>query len=195
MYGGRNVNDYLSFLQSSWSKVVDNFSSSAIFATITTAALDYTGADKEALLLWIVFSTADCMLGIFRAVVWHDFDSHKLYRWTWKIGTQLAVIVLFVMMARLVHIASGKELLLTNWLLCFFAFFDFSACLDKLISLNCPVPQPLLKLLAFFRKIFSRRLADAVNATEEETKMLEHALKPEAPKRRRKTDKTKEKPE
>lgn len=174
---------------------MDNFSISAIFATITSVALDYTGADVEAFILWLVFSSVDCCLGMFRAVIWREFNAQKLAHWTWKVGTQIAVILLFVMMARLVHIASGKELILTNWLLCFFAFFDFSACLDKLVSLNCPVPRPVLKLLAFFRKIFSRRLADVVSATEEETRILENALKPEAPKRRRRTDKPKEKAE
>lgn len=183
------MDGYMSYLHNAWRSVVDNFSISAIFATITTAALDYTGADVEAFILWLLFSSLDCCLGLFRAVIWREFDAHKLGHWTWKIGTQITVILLFVMMTRLVRIASGKELILTNWLLCFFAFFDFSACIDKLISLNCPVPKPLLKLLSFSRKLFSRRLADVVSATEEETRLLENALKPEAPKRRRRTDK------
>ena len=189
------MNDYMSYLHSSWSKVVDNFSISAIFATVTSAALDYTGADVEAFILWLLFSSLDCCLGLFRAIIWRDFNAQKLAHWTWKVGTQIAVILLFVMMARLVHIASGKELLLTNWLLCFFAFFDFSSCIDKLISLNCPVPRPVMKLLTFFRKMFSRRLADVVNATEDEARQLENALKPEPQKRRRKSDKAKEKEE
>lgn len=171
------MSDYMCFLRSSWSQLMDNFSISAILATVVTIALDYTGAESEAVILWLVLSMTDCVLGIVRAVVLGEFSARKLHRWTWKIGTQMLIIVLFASMLRLFRIASGHELVLTNWLLCFFAFFDFSTTIDKLLSLGFPVPHFVRQLLSLMRRRIARAVAGLVGGDEADAGKLESAMR------------------
>ena len=169
---------YTEYLRSYWAQLMDNFSISALLATAVTCFLEYTGGDGRAFFIWLAFSMTDCMLGVFRAVLWHQFSQAKLYQWFLKIGTQVVIILLFAMMLDMLRITAGTEITLTNWLVLFFAFFDFSTCIDKLISLRAPIPHFLLRILAMLRHRMAASVGAVIGASDEEVDKLAHSLKP-----------------
>lgn len=172
------MDTYISFLRGMWAQMADNFCVSAILASAVTAFIEYTGGDGRAFMLWLAFSMIDCVLGVFRAVLWRQFSQGKLYRWFFKIATQIVIIMLFAMMLDMVRITAGIELVLTNWLVLFFAFFDFSTSIDKLISLHVPIPKVVLTLLGVLRHRLAKATAVVIGA-EDSADEIEDALVPE----------------
>ena len=180
------MQEYILHLQSWCVEMLDNFCISAVLSTLTALFLHYTGSDVETVVVWLVFSTVDCLLGITIGVLNKQFSIPKLYRWVGKIFVQLVIILMFSAMLRAVSHTANVELALTNWIICLFAFFDFTTAIDKLLILKVPVPKFVLTVLALLRKRISRTVATAVGS-EEDAEKIEASLEPEAkPKRRRK---------
>ena len=168
--------NYAELIKSHWGQCMDNFAFSSILSTATTWLLAYTGADGRAVIIWLLFSMLDCVLGIIRAVIFADFNASKLYRWVAKIGTQMILIIVFAMMLDMLKIAAGIEVTLTDWLILFFAFFDFSTCIDKLVDMRAPVPRVVLFILRKLRLRVAHSVGAAVGASPEEVKCIEQTL-------------------
>ena len=180
------MQSYLLYMQGWWSELMDNFCISAALSTLTTMFLQYTGSNVETVVIWLAFSTVDCILGMTIGILTKKFSVRKLYKWVWKIFVQLTIILMFAAMLRAVTLTANIELMLTNWIVCLFAFFDFTTAIDKLLILKVPVPKFMLAVLALLRKRISRTVATAVGTEDEEdARRLEAALDPNKPKRRR----------
>lgn len=185
------MHDYLLYVQGWWSELMDNFCISAVLSTLTVTFLNYTGATVETVLIWLVFSTIDCLLGITIAVLHNLFSARKLYQWVGKIFVQLVIILMFAAMLRAVSHTASIELVLTDWIICLFAFFDFTTAIDKLLVLKVPVPRFVSVVLALLRKRLSRTVATAVGSeNEEDVQKIEESLaeKPRTRRRRKKPD-------
>lgn len=154
---------------------MENYSVTAILATIFTALMEYTGGEAEAFIVWCLFSALDLIFGVGLALMRGNFDSRKLGHWTLRIGSQLLVIIMFAGILHMFKFAAGVELVFANWLLFFFALMDFSSVVDKLALLGL-MPKPALVLVVSLRRR-SSKLFSAMIDDPRLQKELEHALR------------------
>lgn len=151
------------------------FSIKASIAALLTMFTEYTGGHHVILLLYLLFTALDLILGMAGAVVYGNFCCKKLNRWLRKVCTQLFVVVLFAALLKMLFYTASVEITLTNWLLFIFAIMDFASVMDKLVYLGAPVPPVVNVIVGSVRRRVSRQLSHVLH-DEEVKEHIEKAM-------------------
>lgn len=159
------------FLMEYWERFMHGFSIKAIIAAGLTAFTEYTGGHHVVLLLYLLFTTLDLLLGMSAAVIYKQFCGKKLNRWLRKVCTQLFVVVLFAALLKMLFYTASVELTLTNWLLFIFSIMDFASVMDKLVYLGAPVPPVVQLMVGSVRKRVAHKVSELLHDEE-----LEHHI-------------------
>lgn len=192
MYGVYDVDDYGAYLSHLWRQFTSCTGFTVSCATLFSIFVSYAQIEKEVFITWFVLSFVNCLLGLFRAVLYGQFSSRKLLRWTWKLFTQLSVVILLASIGRMLHMVTSQELLLANAMLFCFAFLDVTSIINKMISLGWPVPKFIIVVIDLLRghfvDLFKRRIhmddksaADLRVALGGERRRTDAPLEPQAP--------------
>lgn len=144
-------------------------------ATAFTAAVEYLGTGKEALITWLVLSTIDCIFGIVVAIGTQSFKVKKMYRWVGRVFLQLLTVFLFAALCHMFEVSAGVELVLTSWVLFFYACLDVSSICNKLVFFGL-LPKPVFVILKMLRHRFSKAFGAAFDSPEF-AEEIEQALK------------------
>lgn len=151
------------------------FSIKATVAAVLTAFTEYTGGHQVVLLLYLLFTSLDLILGMLAAVVYGNFCCKKLNRWLRKVATQLFIVVLFAAMLKMLFYTASVEITLTNWLLFIFAIMDFASVMDKLVYIGAPVPPVVHVIVGSVRRRVSKQIAHVLH-DEEVKEHIEKAI-------------------
>ena len=139
------------------------FSIKASIAALLTAFTEYTGGHHVVLLLYLLFTTLDLVLGVTASIIYGNFCCNRLNRWLRKVATQLFIVVLFAALLRMLFYTADIELTLTNWLLFVFAIMDFASVMDKLVELGAPVPKVVEVMIGSIRRRMAEKLSSVLH--------------------------------
>lgn len=154
------------------------FSIKATIAAGLTAFTEYTGGHHVVLLLYLLFTSLDLLLGMAAAVVYGNFCCRKLNRWLRKVCTQLFVVVLFAALLKMLFYTASVEITLTNWLLFIFSIMDFASVMDKLVYIGAPVPPVVHVIMGSVRRRVAHKMS-AILSDEDVKERIEKAMEGE----------------
>lgn len=154
------------------------FSIKATIAAGLTAFTEYTGGHHVVLLLYLLFTALDLILGMFAAVIYKKFCCRRLNRWLRKVCTQLFIVVLFAALLKMLFYTASIEITLTNWLLFIFAIMDFASVMDKLVVLGAPVPPVVHLMVGSIRRRVAHKVGELLH-DEELKQHIEKAMEVE----------------
>lgn len=137
-----------------------------VIAAVATFFTEVLYGDVNVFGIYILFASADLVLGVLKSRVYGTFDPKYLFHWMRKFLTYMALVVITGLLCHAFFRTSGVIIYAVNWGLFCCCLTEAASIINNLRSLGCPIHPVLEKIMGVLRRRVAAHISVELNDPE-----------------------------